>query len=110
MKTLTRPTVCGKFMRRIPVARQQVIEVNCSRCGNKEYLPVTETKEGTVTASIALDLFFLGEAYQFEDLCSRCRKTCANYVKALVKDVKSSRHKAKKRGPAKQDPVKQDKS
>ena len=85
------------LIRRITMSRKAVVQIDCARCGCKEYLEqdAAEAKE-----TVALVVTFLGEVQQFDDLCTKCRATCKNYVENLFKDVKGNKAK-KKRGPSK---------
>lgn len=62
------------------MARRQVLEIHCDRCGRLENQvpdsPVTE-KEFSLT--------FRGNKVTFQDLCGSCRKSLANYVQRIAK-------------------------
>jgi hypothetical protein len=86
------------------MARKQVIEIECARCGNKEYQKVEGDPQNPAGDQVDVDLVitFMGKTYQYDDLCSKCKNTCGNYVDNIVKDVRASKEKAKeKRGPRK---------
>ena len=87
----------GRLIRRIPVARKPMVEIVCSRCPAKEYVPydpsMSEDKKEP-----DLIIVFEGKQYQFDDLCSKCKKTVKAYVEGAIKDIKASRKEmAKKR-------------
>lgn len=87
---LTRPAYGGNLIRRIPVARKPVVEINCGRCGGTEYVNAATTVfPDEVEFSVTLG----GETTTFEDLCSSCRKAVSNYVSHIV----SYRSKAKEK-------------
>ena len=78
------------------MARQQVIEIECSRCGRKEYLK-PDPKKSDEEETVDLLVSFMGETVQLKDLCSKCVTTCRNYFEGMKKDVKTRRAEAKKR-------------
>jgi hypothetical protein len=83
------------------MARKAMIEIDCARCGIKEY---QEAPDGKPAEKDTVDLVvtFLGVTHQFDDLCSRCKATCKNYVESMVRDVKANKKsKGRRRSPAK---------
>lgn len=93
---LPRPMLGGKYAWRIPVARQPVVEIKCSRCPKVEYKPFVEGEEAPTMP--LLSVMFEGEIFKFDDLCSKCRKTIKSYLVNMFKDLKQSRkHGAKKK-------------
>lgn len=78
------------------MARQPMVEIVCSRCPAKEYVPydpsMSEDKKEP-----DLIIVFEGKQYQFDDLCSKCKKTVTAYVEGAVKDIKASRKEMAKR-------------
>ena len=85
------------------MAKRPVVEVVCGRCCTKEYLPYAP--DNTDKEGPDLIIVFEGKEYQFDDLCSKCKKYVRSYVQSAVKDVgKSRRERAKKKGPDEQVP------
>lgn len=74
------------------MARKAVVQIDCARCGRKEYV---EQESADPKESVDLIVVFLGETVQFDDLCSKCKATCKNYVQALTKDIVESKAKRK---------------
>ena len=97
MRVTSVPSTSHTLIRRITMARKPVVQIDCARCGCKEYL---EQDSPEAKDTVDLTVTFLGETYQFDDLCSKCKATCKNYVDNLFKDVKGNKAK-KKRGPSK---------
>lgn len=65
------------------MARRQVVEVICDRCGRTETQePIQEAKAGP-----ELTVKFQGETKEYIDLCIRCRKACGGYFKSLTKKI-----------------------
>ena len=68
------------------MARREVIEITCDRCGR------TETQEPTQAGKdfkVELTIEFHAEKHQYDDLCMRCRKACENYFKSITKQVEN---------------------
>jgi hypothetical protein len=70
------------FFRSGKVARREVVEITCDRCGrtetqNSEELPKLDGPE--------LDASFHGEHITFQDLCKRCRDAVDGYFNRLAK-------------------------
>ena len=66
------------------MARREVIEVICDRCGRTE----TQGKsEETKAESYELLIEFQGEKHKYGDLCMRCRGACEGYFKSMTKQV-----------------------
>ena len=66
------------------MARREVIEVTCDRCGRTE----TQGKSEEPKASESeLTIEFQGERHKYADLCMRCRRACEGYFKSLTKQV-----------------------
>lgn len=76
--SLPRPTLGGTPYQREPMAKKNVIEVTCDRCARVEYIDPETTK-----LAGGLDLTFAGEKIAFPELCSRCGKAIANYIKQI---------------------------
>lgn len=119
MFKLTRPTFGGRLIRRIPVAKKNVVEITCDRCDRTEYVDPS-----TYNVHADLELYFgprKGEheaddiaghstceiLAHFNDLCSSCRKTVKNLSEQIAKKISWKRNKGgeeelddKKGGPA----------
>lgn len=68
------------------MARRDVVEVTCDRCGRVETqssgdAPKIEGGKGEVSIT------FHGEAHSFEDLCKRCRSAVKGYFDRIAKKV-----------------------
>lgn len=76
------------------MARREVIEITCDRCGRTETQSSTETPKG---GSPEIDATFHGEKVRFNDLCKRCREAVTGYFTRIAKKVEDS----EKAAPAK---------
>lgn len=87
---------------RYPLAKKQVVEIQCERCPRKEYVDPTTTK---VLPVISIKV---GDVEQkFEDLCGSCRKAVEGHINEIVKklDGRSPERKAKEIKAKKEPPV-----
>lgn len=67
------------------MARRQVIEIICDRCGKMEnQAPDSPKEEGKAEFKV----FFEGKKVAFDDLCERCRKALRNYVEKIARESK----------------------
>jgi hypothetical protein len=66
------------------MARRDVVEVTCDRCGRTETQTSTETPKG---GSPEFHGTFHGETHQFNDLCKRCRDAVKGYFERLCKKI-----------------------
>lgn len=64
------------------MARRDVVEVTCDRCGRVETQTSTET---TKPDKYEVSVTFHGETVSFEDLCKRCRDAVKGYFTRLAK-------------------------
>jgi len=64
------------------MARRQVVEIVCDRCGKLE----NQIPEGSAPAAPELDLVFRGGKLTYQDLCQNCRKAVANYIQKISKE------------------------
>lgn len=62
------------------MARREVLEVTCDRCGKTE----TQGKDD-VTEALELEATFRGKKVSYEDLCARCRSAVDRYFGRIVK-------------------------
>jgi len=78
------------------MARRQVVEVICDRCGKTETQePSQEAKSGDGVPELVVQ--FQAERHEYTDLCVRCRDACENYFKSITKQTE----KEKEAPPAK---------
>lgn len=75
--------------------KKTVLEVECSRCHRKEYVPAPQVEAEAVPAVVIL---VAGkEVAKFEDLCEPCKQAVAGYIEALTKPMfKQSPNRKKK--------------
>jgi len=69
------------------MARREVVEVNCDRCGRTETQTSTEIPKST---GPEVEVIFHGEKTVFGDLCKRCREAVRGYTSRLAKKVDDS--------------------
>lgn len=69
------------------MARREVVEVNCDRCGRTETQTSTEIPKST---GPEVEVIFHGEKTVFGDLCKRCRDAVRGYTSRLAKKVDDS--------------------
>lgn len=62
------------------MARREVMEVVCDRCGRKE----TQDRD-QVSDELEAEFTFHGETVKFEDLCHSCRGAVENYFNKLAR-------------------------
>jgi hypothetical protein len=77
------------------MARREVIEVQCDRCGR------TETQEWSNKAKEQnhdpeVEVTFHAQTVVYEDLCERCRGACEGYFKSLTKQAERPEQEAPK--------------
>jgi len=74
------------------MARRDVVEVTCDRCGRVETQLSTDAKkpEGT---TYEVEVTFQGETVKFEDLCRRCRDAVKGYFTRLTKKAEDDKPK-----------------
>ena len=63
------------------MARRQVVEITCDRCGKVETQPLQQG----VRPEFELEIMFQGQEIKYEDLCTRCRGAVENYFKSMTK-------------------------
>jgi len=63
------------------MARRDVIEVTCDRCGRVE----TQGSDDRGDTGPEVEVTYHGETYSFEDLCARCRSAVEGYFKRIAK-------------------------
>ena len=68
------------------MARRQVLEVQCDRCGKVE-TQETPKSTGTTIPEQELQVSFRGQSMEYGDLCVRCRSACENYFKSMTKQL-----------------------
>jgi len=66
------------------MARRQVIELACDRCGRVETQPLKGDGKDE-RPRYELEVSFHGQEVKYEDLCRRCRSACENYFKNMTK-------------------------
>ena len=76
------------------MARRQVIELSCDRCGKVETQPVVEQ---TRASKFELEISFNGQEVKYEDLCRRCRSACENYFKNMTKQPEPEEEKTEEK-------------
>jgi len=64
------------------MARRDVIEITCDRCGRTETQSSTETPKST---GPEIEATFHGEKLSFGDLCKRCREAVKGYFGRIAK-------------------------
>lgn len=64
------------------MARRQVVEITCDRCGKVETQATQQ-----VTEELELMVEFRGQKIKYEDLCGRCRGAVENYFKSMTKQL-----------------------
>ena len=84
------------------MARRDVVEITCDRCGRTETQSSTEAPKGGVPE---LHATFHDETTHFNDLCKRCRDAVKGYFDRITKKVEepvagapTSHEEPKKRG------------
>jgi len=80
---LPRPAIGGRHYWREPVAKKNVIEIDCDRCGRIEHIDPETTKMAQ-----GLELSFQGEKISWPDLCTGCHKAVGNYLKQIKREGK----------------------
>lgn len=77
------------------MARRDVIEITCDRCGRTETQSSTEApkKEGEKPAP-EIEAIFHGEKLVFNDLCKRCREAVKGYFSRIAKKDEPAAEKA----------------
>ncbi len=72
------------------MARREVIEITCDRCGKRETQEKNEVTpaalpefQGVLVTPEKMDV-------KFEDLCRKCRETVTNYFKRIAKATKEN--------------------
>jgi hypothetical protein len=63
------------------MARREVIEVTCDRCGRTE----TQSVDDKGSAEAEVTVTFHGETYSYDDLCKRCRNAVKGYFDRIAK-------------------------
>jgi hypothetical protein len=64
------------------MARRDVIEITCDRCGRTE---TQGSAEAPKTQGPEIDATFHGEKISFSDLCKRCREAVNGYFSRIAK-------------------------
>jgi hypothetical protein len=72
------------YPRRGKMARREVIEIQCDRCGRTETQEKSQAEKASV---VELVIEFQTERHEYADLCMRCRKACEGYFKSLTKQT-----------------------
>lgn len=65
------------------MARREVLEITCDRCGRTETQTSVETPKG---GSPEVEAKFHGEVVSFNDLCKRCREAVKGYFSRIKKE------------------------
>jgi hypothetical protein len=77
--------------------KKTVVEVECSRCHRKEYLPASD-KEEEMTPSVVITVCGV-EVARFDDLCGPCTEAVMGHVGQIIKLMeKKSPNRKKKVG------------
>lgn len=63
------------------MARREVVEVECDRCGRTE----TQGPEDEGGPNSEVSVTFHGETYTYDDLCKRCRSAVKGYFDRIAK-------------------------
>lgn len=63
------------------MARRDVVEVTCDRCGRTE----TQASNDKEVEGHEVTVTFHGETYSYEDLCKRCRLAVKGYFNRIAK-------------------------
>ena len=66
------------------MARREVLEVTCDRCGRIETQSTGDAPKGE-GAPCEISVTFHGETQSFEDLCKRCRGAVKGYFERISK-------------------------
>lgn len=69
------------------MARRDVIEITCDRCGRTETQTTVEAPKGGVPE---IDACFHGQKVAFNDLCKRCRDAVKGYFIRIGKKTEDS--------------------
>lgn len=74
------------------MARRDVIEVTCDRCGRTETQSSTEApkREGQEKPAPEIEASFHGEKLAFNDLCKRCREAVKGYFTRISKKTEDA--------------------
>lgn len=62
------------------MARREVLQVTCDRCGNSDLQDKTQVMEES-----ELVITFRGETKTYEDLCKKCRNAVKGYSDRIMK-------------------------
>lgn len=72
------------------MARRQVLEVVCDRCGRTETQDLNSSpKQGREEHELRIE--FHGKVTTYDDLCLRCRRASENYIKSLRRETEESK-------------------
>jgi hypothetical protein len=75
--------------------KKTVVELECSRCHRKEYVPASEATQET---SPALVILLDGkEVAKFEDLCAPCKEALGGYLEQICKPMEKKSPNRKKK-------------
>ena len=81
------------------MARREVIEVICDRCGRTETQAQGDRPEATGGGSYEFKISLHGKETSYEDLCVSCRKSLANYYAKIIKAKMDPTEKAEVGSP-----------
>jgi len=79
-----RRTVLAAYLSGGKMARREVVEIICGRCGKVETQTADELPEKEGGNKFEFQLRFQGKKLAYDDLCRRCRRTLENYVEKIV--------------------------
>jgi hypothetical protein len=88
-------------MRRGKMARREVLQVTCDRCGKDDLQDRTQT-----TDEPELVLQYRGEKVVYEDLCKSCRSAVQGYSDRIMKKEQPKKDAEGKKDPPEEAPKK----
>lgn len=83
------------------MAKREVLEVTCDRCGRVETQPKAD-----VHAEVEFFMRVHGEEVKYDDLCKRCRESLKNYAAKIRREVKEETKEDNAPEPPVEEPVK----
>jgi hypothetical protein len=80
------------------MARRQVLEIQCDRCGKTETQEIPKG-DGDKAHEVELFVRFRGQEVKYSDLCLRCRGACEGYFQSITKTREKTTEEEKEPEP-----------